>query len=137
MIHAIRRDLMLHAFMFTQSGIPMIYSGDEVGQTNDYEYKNVPEKVEDSRYIHRGKFNWDLVEEIKESGTVSERIFNGLAELEKIRANEKVFVSNAGFWTLETYEPSVICIVREFEGEKLVGLFRLPLNSAKKCRILV
>ena len=121
--HAIRRDLMLHAFMFTQSGIPMLYSGDEVGQVNDYEYKNIPEKAPDSRYIHRGKFNWELVEEIKAEGSVSERIFHGLKELETIRANEKVFVSNAGFWTLETYEPSVICIVREFEGEKLVGLF--------------
>lgn len=123
MKHAIRRDLMLHAFMFTQSGIPMLYSGDEVGQTNDYDYKNVSEKAADSRYIHRGKFNWELVEEIKQAGTVSERMFHGLEKLEKIRAQEKVFVSNANFYTLETYEPSVICIVREFEGEKLVGLF--------------
>ncbi|MFS6555619.1 hypothetical protein VPJ68_09120, partial [Parabacteroides distasonis] len=44
MVYAIQRDLMLHAFMFTQSGIPMLYSGDEVGQTNDYAYKEIPEK---------------------------------------------------------------------------------------------
>ena len=123
MKHAIRRDLMLHAFMFTQSGIPMLYSGDEVGQTNDYGYKHISEKAADSRYIHRGRFNWELVEEIKKNGTVSERMFHGLEKLEKLRAQEKVFVSNANFYTLETYEPSVICIVREFEGEKLIGLF--------------
>ena len=45
---AIRLDLMLHAFMFMQSGIPVIYSGDEVGQVNDYSYKEDPEKREDS-----------------------------------------------------------------------------------------
>ena len=28
-----------------------------------------------------------------------------------------------GFYTLETYEQAVICIVREYEGEKLIGLF--------------
>lgn len=123
MKYAIDRDLMLHAFMFTQSGIPMLYSGDEVGQVNDYTYKNNPDKAPDSRYLHRGKFNWDLVEQIKEEGSVSQRIFCGLKRLEEIRSQEKVFVSNADFRTLETYEQSVIGIVREFEGEKLIGLF--------------
>ena len=33
---AITQDLMLHAYMLTQSGIPMLYSGDEIGQVNDY-----------------------------------------------------------------------------------------------------
>ena len=35
---AIDRILMLHAYMFTQSGIPVLYSGDEIGQLNDNEY---------------------------------------------------------------------------------------------------
>ena len=33
-------DVMLHAYMFMQSGIPVLYSGDEIGQVNDYSYKN-------------------------------------------------------------------------------------------------
>lgn len=120
---AIRRVLMLHAFMFTESGIPMLYSGDEVGQTNDYSYKDVPEKASDSRYIHRGKFRWELVDDIKNEGSVSERIYHGLDKLEKIRASEKIFMSNAVFYTLDTYEQSVICIVREYEDDRLIGLF--------------
>ena len=120
---AISRILMLHAFMFTESGIPMLYSGDEVGQTNDYSYKDVPEKAPDSRYIHRGKFRWELVDDIKNEGSVSERIYHGLDKLEKIRSSEKVFMSNAVFYTLDTYEQSVICIVREYEDERLIGLF--------------
>lgn len=123
MYYAIRRIMTLHAFMFTQSGIPMLYSGDEVGQVNDYTYKNDPDKAVDSRYIHRGKFNWMSVDAIQEQGSVAGRIYNGLKKLEQIRAEEKVFVSNANFYTLDTYEPSVLCIVREFEGEKLIGLF--------------
>ena len=38
----------------------MIYSGDEVGQLNDYAYHSDPAKREDSRYIHRGDFQWEL-----------------------------------------------------------------------------
>ena len=123
MTYAIQRDLMLHAFMFTQSGIPMLYSGDEVGQTNDYAYREVPEKAPDSRYVHRGKFRWELVDEIEQTGTVSERIFHGLQKLEKIRSEEAVFTSTADFYTLETGEQAVICIVRRYAGEKLIGLF--------------
>ncbi len=47
---AIRFDLCLHAMMLFQSGIPMLYSGDEIGQLNDYSYKDDPAKAADSRY---------------------------------------------------------------------------------------
>ena len=50
---------------------------------------------------------------------MEERIFDGLKKLETIRKNEKVFLATAGFHTLETYEQAVICIVREYEGEKI------------------
>ena len=40
MDRAIRLDVMLHAYMFMQSGIPVLYSGDEIGQINDYSYKD-------------------------------------------------------------------------------------------------
>ena len=59
---AIRYDITLHAFMLSQSGIPVIYSGDEIGMLNDYSYKNDPDKAADSRYLHRGDFRWDLAE---------------------------------------------------------------------------
>ena len=39
---AIQLDVMLHAYMFMQSGIPVLYSGDEIGQVNDYSYKKDP-----------------------------------------------------------------------------------------------
>ena len=48
---AIQYDLTLHAYMFMQSGIPVLYSGDEIGQLNDYTYKDDPNKATDSRYV--------------------------------------------------------------------------------------
>ena len=56
---AIRMDVMLHAYMFMQSGIPVLYSGDEIGQLNDYAYRDDPDKAPDSRYVHRGAMNWE------------------------------------------------------------------------------
>lgn len=120
---AIRQDVMLHAYMFMQSGIPVLYSGDEIGQVNDYTYKEDPLKAADSRYIHRGAMNWNLAENVEKPGTVEEKIFTGLRTLEQIRKTEKVFVSNADAWTIETGDQSVLCIGRYFEGEKIIGLF--------------
>lgn len=120
---AIRLDVMLHAYMFMQSGIPVLYSGDEIGQVNDYTYKENPNKAADSRYIHRGAMNWNLAGNISDPDTVEGKIFHFLDQLEKIRKKEKVFVSNADTWTIETWDPSVLCIGRYFEGEKIIGLF--------------
>lgn len=120
---AIQLDVMLHAYMFMQSGIPVLYSGDEVGQVNDYSYKEDPDKAEDSRYIHRGTMKWDLAENITDPETVEGKMFQRLNQLEEIRKSEKVFVTNANVWTVETWEQGVLCIGRYFEGEKLFGLF--------------
>ena len=59
---ASRLDIMLHAYMFTLSGIPVLYSGDEIGMQNDYSYHDDPNKAADSRYLHRGKMNWEAAE---------------------------------------------------------------------------
>ena len=123
MERAIQMDVMLHAYMFMQSGIPVLYSGDEMGQVNDYTYKEDPDKVEDSRYIHRGAMRWDLAKNITDSETVEGKLFGRLNQLEEIRKSEKVFVTNANVWTVETWEQGVLCIGRYFEGEKLFGLF--------------
>ncbi len=126
---AIRFDLMLHAYMFMQSGIPVLYSGDEIGQLNDYSYKEDPLKWEDSRYIHRGKMRWDLAKNIDVPGTLEDRMFHGLDKLEKKRKAEKAFMSNADMWTVETYTPSVLCIGRYYDGDKVLGIFNFSEND--------
>jgi amylosucrase len=120
---AIRLDLMLHAYMLTQSGIPMLYSGDEIGQLNDYSYKENDDKKDDSRYIHRGNFKWELAEKNKTKGTVQERIFTGLSKLEKIRKKRSVFDSSTAIYTYDVKNPSILAILRENEEERFIGLF--------------
>ncbi len=120
---AVRMDITLHAYMFMQSGIPVLYGGDEIGQVNDYTYKEDPDKAADSRYIHRGAMNWTLAENISKPDTVEAKIFHGLGQLEKIRKKEKAFMSDADTWTIETWDNSVLCIGRYLEGEKIIGLF--------------
>lgn len=120
---AIAQDLMLHAYMLTQSGIPMLYSGDEIGQLNDASYKEDAAKREDSRYIHRGKFKWDLAAKNTKKGTLQERIFSGLHKLEEIRRSRDVFKSDAMVYTYDVKDDSILCILRENEEERFIGIF--------------
>lgn len=123
MERAVRLDLMLHAYMFLQSGIPVLYSGDEIGALNDYSYKKYPEKAADSRYLHRGAMRWDLAERRKDINSVEGKLFQGLRLLENIRKTEKAFMSVADTWTIETWEPAILCMGRYYDGEKIIGLF--------------
>lgn len=117
---AIACDLMLHGYLLAQSGIPVLYSGDEIGQTNDYTYKNDPDKCADSRYLHRGKFPWDKVEN---KDPVAMKIFDALRHMEDIRASHDVFSCNANVYTIETGCASVLGIVREYAGHELRAFF--------------
>ncbi len=120
---AIRMDQMLHAYMLVQSGIPVIYSGDEVAQLNDYTYKEDPQKAPDSRYIHRGAFDWSVLEKLDDQDSAPGEVFSMLDKLEKIRKSDPVFNNDADVWTIETWEKEVLSIGRYYHGEKLVGVF--------------
>ena len=113
---AIRMDVMLHAYMFMQSGIPVLYSGDEIGQLNDYTYKEDCNKAADSRYIHRGAMNWQDAAKTDDDKSVQGQIFASLDKLEKIRQSEKVFVSYADTWTIETGDKAVLAIGRYYDN---------------------
>lgn len=120
---SIRYDITLHAFMLSQSGIPVIYSGDEIGQLNDYSYKNDPEKAADSRYLHRGNFPWDLAENRSNPDTVQGKLFPALSRLEELRRSHSVFDARTPFWTIDTWDASILSLVRENEEEKLVCIY--------------
>ena len=120
---AVRLDLMLHAYMLSQSGIPVIYSGDEIGQENDYTYHENPRKWDDSRYLHRGDFRWDLEKKRSVKGSLQEKIFDGIKKLETIRAQVPVFCTDARVWTIDTWDDSILGLVREYGEEKVIALF--------------
>ena len=126
---ALRLDVMLHAYMFTLSGIPVLYSGDEVAQENDYGYHDDPLKAADSRYLHRGDMDWERAEQRKVPGAPEQRVFDALRQLETLRAAHRVFDGGADVWIINTRNDSVLGIGRYFKGEKLVALFNFAADE--------
>jgi len=126
-------DVMLHAFLLTLSGIPVLYSGDEIGQLNDYTYRDDPDKVADSRYLHRGKFNWDDAQKRNMRSTREGRIYASIRALERIRNSKRVFANDADTWLVELdcgyNDHSVLGIGRYLNGEKILAFFNFSPDS--------
>ena len=119
----IQRDLMMHAAMMSMAGFPMLSSGDEIGQLNGYGYHDDPVLREDSRNLHRTPFSWENAARRTETGSLQQRIWDGLRQLEQLRATEPCFGPQASVSTWDTHNRHVLALVRRAEGRVLVGLF--------------
>ena len=120
---AIEKCVMLHAYMFSLSGIPVLYSGDEIGQKNDYSYHDNPLKCEDSRYLHRGSMNWEAADARGQEGTVENRIFTALRRLEEIRSSRAVFDADADCQITETENVHVLGIRRTKDQDVMLAFY--------------
>ena len=130
---ALRRDVMLHAYMFTLSGIPVLYSGEEIAQENDYTYHDDPLKSADSRWLHRGDMDWDAAEKRKDTKSVEGRVFRALRHLETIRGEHRVFDAAADTWLLETGSDHVLGVGRFAHGEMLLAYFNFGDEACSVC----
>ena len=120
---AVQCHWMLHAWMLSQSGIPVLYSGDELGRLNDYSYHDDPDKAADSRYLHRGNFQWDQAALCRDESTLPGRIFQALRGLEKIRGKEQVFRADAEVTLPDSGSSSVLALCRRYGEEELLAFF--------------
>lgn len=125
--------IMLHAWMLTQSGIPVLYSGDELAQKNDYSYHegSDPDVRDDSRYVHRGAFNWEKAEYRKDLTRPEGVVFCMLKKLCAVRAAETVFHADADVEILDTNSRAILGVRRSFHGEHLTALFNFSNQPQK------
>lgn len=91
---AIKRILLLNSIIISYTGIPLLYSGDEIGQLNDWSYKTHKEIAGDSRWLHRGCMNWEAAQKRFDNTTVESKIFHGIQNMIDIRKNCDYFRSD-------------------------------------------
>lgn len=91
---AIKRILLLNSVIISYSGIPLLYSGDEIGQINDWSYKNDRRIAGDSRWLHRGKMDWEAAGKRHDLGTVQGILYSGIRRMIQIRKSHACFRSD-------------------------------------------
>ncbi|TPF93266.1 alpha-amylase family glycosyl hydrolase [Bifidobacterium sp. UTBIF-78] len=112
---SIKRDLLMHQTMAFLRGFPMLNCGDEIGQLNGWDYKDDPDRVEDSRNLHRSKFDWTAAALRKKSGTLQNRLWRGMEGLREER-HDPCFAPDAWVSTWDTFNDSVLAVVRKVDG---------------------
>ena len=108
-----KRILLLHTLCMAANGIPVVYSGDEVAQLNDYGYTGDSRKAHDSRFLHRGAFNWDTVRHVDDLSLPGSEVFQRMKKLIAIRKGQPMMGSGNRIWVVPTDDMGVLCLVVE------------------------
>lgn len=116
---ALRRILLMHAAIFSLKGFPMLSSGDEIGQLNDYSYMNDLERAADERNVHRSPYRWDFAELRNTPGTYQNTIWHGIEELREKRRHE-LFSPDAEVYTWDSHNKGVLGLRRRLGGKVLL-----------------
>jgi len=82
---ALQRTLLMHNVTFAARGMPLLYSGDEIGQFNDYSYLADEEKAQDNRWVHRPPMNWERAQLRHEDGRIEQRLFDEIKRFASTR----------------------------------------------------
>ena len=130
---AIRRFRLIYGTVFALKGLPLLNSGDEIGMLNDDDYVNDPEKADDSRYLHRPRFDWEKEKKIRRNGTTESRLFSIINELEGIRNGSPLFEPDAEVFTWDSHNDKVFAIRRRSEDKTLLAVFNYS-HEVQKAR---
>lgn len=115
---AIKRIALLHSFIISYAGLPVIYAGDELGTLNDYSFENDPITAKDNRWMHRPRMDWPSAELRKESNTYQSEIFKSTRRLLEIRKNSPEFADYNNCHLVDCHNQHLLSYVRVFDRYK-------------------
>ncbi len=122
---SVKRILMLNSVIFSFTGIPVIYSGDEIALLNDYSYKDVSGKSNDSRWLHRVPMNWHF-ESLEDTQKI---VLNKMRKIIKARKENEIFRGDIALNTVDTYNKHVLGLYKNYNNEKLLLLTNFTKNE--------
>ena len=133
--YAIRRITLANAVIMSYKGIPLIYSSDELAQVNDQSYLEDPEKQNEGRWVHRARFNWNKLKQLK-SYPDEFRVYSNLKKLIAIRKREHLLDGYSRMEPLDVHNFSVFAYRRFDKEGQIICLFNFsdcPQTIDLKC----
>jgi len=114
---ALDRILMGVALMASFGGLPLLYMGDEIGLTNDYDFVSIPAHAQDNRWLHRPKMPWGA------RNAVQQRLFDGTRQIIQRRKALPQLAASVPTRILDCGNPAVFCFLRAGDENPVLGLF--------------
>jgi amylosucrase len=116
---------MLHNMILAAGGIPLLYIGDEIASLNDYSYREDRDKAEDSRWVHRPRFDWERAEQRFDTATIVGRVFQGIKHMIGLRKGTPA-LSDGTTLFIPTYNDHVIAFLCNREIMVLANFSEKP-----------
>ncbi len=118
---AVNRILLAHSVAFSTGGIPLLYLGDEVGQTNDYQYALEEGHGSDSRWVHRPHYPASQYAQRADQETPAGAVYAGLRRMISVRSATPELAGTrlVGF---ATNNPGVLGYQRPGDGTVVLAL---------------
>ena len=126
---SIRRINMAHALIISHNGIPLIYSGDEIAQLNDYSYLEDEDKKLEGRWVHRPFFNWKRARNRNDIRTPEGKVFTDTKHLISLRKKHKIFNSDIPVDYVQFYNNAVYTFYKQDKSNKLYCLYNFSENN--------
>ncbi len=122
---ALARVFLAHAVIFGWGGIPVIWSGDELGLPNDPGWADEPGHEDDNRWAHRPRIAWSTAARRRDLRTREGKVFHGLAHLAKVRRTLPQLHASAEPVVLEGTDDGVLAVLRRHPSGPMMGLYNV------------
>ncbi|MEJ5915349.1 amylosucrase [Pseudokineococcus sp. 1T1Z-3] len=118
---AVGRLLLAHALVMAWGGIPVLWTGDELGHPGDDGWAAEPGHEADNRWVHRPRMSAELLEQRHDPSTVPGAVFAGVRHLARTRASLPHLHAAVAAQVLDPGDPGVLAVLRRHpEGPLLV-----------------
>ena len=119
----VQKIKLAYSMMLTLPGTPVIYYGDEFGKLNDQDfYKEMIalSGKDDTRFLVRGKVDWDFVEtQLNQKDSFEAQIYDGLTKMLQTRKEFRAFGRGDIIWSKDADE-AILSYQRNYKDEHLL-----------------
>lgn len=116
---------LAHAVVLGWGGIPVIWSGDELGQPNDPHWADEPGHEDDNRWAHRPRLDPDRMAVRHDASTVPGRVFGDLAALARARAGLPHLHGSVESRVGPVDDPGVLVTLRDHPLGRFAGVYNV------------
>ncbi len=119
------RLFLAHAVVAGWGGIPVVWSGDELGLPNDPLWDLEPGHEDDNRWAHRERLDWSVAARRADLATDAGKAFQGLRHLARVRAALPQLHASAPVRVIDDSDDGVLVVVRSHPSGPMVGVYNV------------
>ncbi|WP_338886248.1 alpha-amylase family protein [Rhodococcus sovatensis] len=119
------RLFLAHAIVAAWGGIPVVWSGDEIGSPGDPDWASEPGHENDNRWVHRPRVTDEDRARRFEQGSDAQRVFDGIAHIARVRKGLAMLHSEATVAVLADSDDGLLVLQRRHPSGTFVGVFNV------------